>query len=54
MWHQSHQCKLSVILAGNLFLLSNTVLRLAIVCVYRLYEIESTALLTQMNIENIY
>ena len=40
MGHQSQQCKLIVILAGNLFLLSNTILCLPSFCAYRFYEIE--------------
>ena len=38
--HQSQQHKHNVLLAGNLFLLSNTPLCLASCCAYRLYEIE--------------
>ena len=39
MGHQSHQCKLNVILAGNLFLLSDTFICLSSLCADRFYEI---------------
>ena len=35
-WHQSQLCNVNVVLAGNLFLLSNTFLCLASFCAYRL------------------
>ena len=51
--HQSQQCKVNVILAGNLSLLSSTVLCLTSFCAYRLYEIGPRSL-TITNVGRVF